>query len=77
LNKEYAERLVRLAESPDGQALLHDVGKDFDAAMKKLLYGDDNTLPTDRGYARALHEVLKKFTDAHAEMLAQQQKGNT
>ena len=74
---EIAERLIRLTENPDGQAYLQLLNKDFDMAMQKLLYGDASTLPADQGYARALHEQLKKFTDARAEMLTNHNKGKT
>ena len=74
---QLAERLVRLSESPDGQVFLRGMSNDFDKAMQTLLYDKADTLVASQGYARALHEQLKKFTDAKAEILAAKTKGNT
>ena len=59
-----AEALYRLSQLNDGRVYLDDLNDDFDKAMKMLLYAKAEDLATAQGAARALHEQLKKFTDA-------------
>ena len=69
-----AEAFIRLSLSNDGRAFLGEIGKDFDKAMQALLYAKVEDLATAQGAARALHETLKKITDAHTRV---EKQGNT
>lgn len=73
--KEWAERLVRLTQSADGQVFLRELQDEFDKAMKELLYADADTIFSVQGRARGLHEMLKKFSDAAKTL--NKLKGNT
>ena len=77
MNRELAERLVGLAQIPEGQAYLRELAGDFDKAMKRVLACDESELPSARGHARALSMQLEKFTDAQTVLLAEQRKGKT
>lgn len=63
-----AEALVRLSTSGDGFIYFKELQHDFDTAMQALLYADAASLQTAQGAARALHEQLKKFSDARLHL---------
>jgi hypothetical protein len=65
-----AEKLLRLLEYPEAKLYFGLMQKDFDDAMKRMLGCPREALETERGYARALHEQLKKFSDARTEVMA-------
>lgn len=69
-----AEALVRLLENNDGRLLFAEIAADLDAAMKRVLYCNEEDLSAARGHARALHEILKKFEDAKKALT---NRGNT
>ena len=70
MNKDTAERLVRLADSQEGSDYLRGLAADFDVSMKKMLFGPEIELITERGAARALHLQLEKFTEARKTLMA-------
>lgn len=64
MDKKKAESLGRLREHPDGNAYLRELAKDFDEAIRLMLYAESDQVLSAQGKARALHEQLKKFDDA-------------
>lgn len=62
---EDRQRIQQMATSPGGKIFLDAIQRDFDKAMKYLLYCPVNELASAQGKACALHEVLKIVSDAH------------
>ena len=70
--KAALESLVRLSENVDGSKYLTGLVEDFDVAMKHMLYEEPDKLLSAQGKARALHEQLKKFSDARKSLLGRE-----
>jgi hypothetical protein len=68
MDQKSAEAYVRLANNSDGRVLLKNLADEFDKAMKGLLYAKPEDIFTAQGHARALHEQLKKFSDAEKHL---------
>ena len=67
--KAALESLVRMSETPDGAKYLGTLAEDFDKAMIMFLYADPDVVLAAQGKARALHEQLKKFSEARQALL--------
>jgi hypothetical protein len=67
MTPEDRDRIKTMAGSPGGKIFLDRIQKDFDKAMKHLLYCESGELASAQGKACALHEVLKIVSDAHKQ----------
>lgn len=75
MTPEQAEAMIRIARSPDGRVLLALLEADFDKAMRRVLYCEEQDLSKERGHARALHENLSLFVQADQTIKTIRQRG--
>lgn len=64
MDQKSAEAFTRLLQTTDGRLYFEELSYEFDKAMRALLYASSEDVYTAQGHARAIHEQLKKFTDA-------------
>jgi len=65
MDAEQASLFVGMSRSPAGKLYLDKLEKDYEQTVKQLLYAAVHDLQTLQGKARALHEQLEVFRNAH------------